>query len=513
MSWIKRVRGWFRRDRDSEPKGKRLYAGAKHDRRTDGWIATGSGANAELATSLVKLRKRSRQQKRDNSYARNMFAQLASYMSGIMPRSAIQIPPDVSDAERKRLEGLNRQIDDRFKAWSKECNARGRGNFRGLQFQAVMGMLESGETFTRKRIRRLSDGLAVPLQIELLEADYCDHTKDEDLKSGGWIVQGIEHDPIGRVSAYHMFRVHPHESTLLGSARLLSPTETVAVPADSVAHLYPMILVRPGQARGEPWLHANLINLNDFAGYLDAERVRLRAAASVMGAVRTVDQFTFEDEDPMNSVGINPIRDSKGCVIERIAPGEIAYLQEGQDITWNSPPKGDGFKDYVNTDLHGQAAGALMPYEMYTGDLSETNYSSIMFGMGGFKRLASRFLSDVVVALWGDPVWSWFIEAGKAAGVLPSEAGPVLWVPEPFPIIDPVREGRGNLIAVRAGAKTLQRWIIETGEDPEEILREHEAIVDWASRNGIALDGIPTTSTLAGQAQEDFSVDSTSGNN
>jgi len=508
MSAWDRVKGWFRRDKRAAKR--REYAGAKRSRRTSDWIAQGTSGNAELGLALPLLRQRSRQAWRDDPHAKSSLSTLASYFSGVMPRSAIPIPVGASDAERERIEALNREVDDRHREWSRRCSSRGPGSYRGTQYQAVLGMLMSGETFTRRRIRR-PGRLVVPMQLELLEGDLCDHTKSERLEDGGWILQGIEHSPIGRVRAYHLYREHPGESTI-GGLSFGSSLDTVAVPAAAVAHLYPEMLSRPQQVRGEPWLHANLQGLHDLAGYLDSERVRLRAAASFMGAVTTEEDITYPDEesedDDHAAYSLNAIRDCNGDVVERVRPGEIVYLRGGQTMTFNKPPSSDGFAEYVKTDLHTQAAGALMPYELYTGDLSDTNFSSIMFGMGSFKRFARRMVEDVVVARWADPVWGWFVEAGRAAGSLPPEAGPVAWTVEPWPLVDPVKEARGNQILVRSGAKSLRRWIAETGEDPEEVLRDHESIARWASDHGIVLDSIPTSATLAGQIQEGFGIDS-----
>ena len=47
----------------------RAYEGARQSRRTEGWIAGGTGANAEIGTALHRLRDRSRDLVRNNPYA------------------------------------------------------------------------------------------------------------------------------------------------------------------------------------------------------------------------------------------------------------------------------------------------------------------------------------------------------------------------------------------------------------------------------------------------------------
>ena len=46
----------------------------------------------------------------------------------------------------------------------------------------------------RLRERRVEDGLPVPLQLQVLEADHLDSAKTEELRDGGFVLQGIEFD-------------------------------------------------------------------------------------------------------------------------------------------------------------------------------------------------------------------------------------------------------------------------------------------------------------------------------
>src|SRR6187397_2511251 len=67
----------------------RAYDGAKLGRRTDGWVAAGTGANAEIAPALARLRDRSRDLVRNNPYATKAVGALVSNMvgTGLLPRA------------------------------------------------------------------------------------------------------------------------------------------------------------------------------------------------------------------------------------------------------------------------------------------------------------------------------------------------------------------------------------------------------------------------------------------
>ncbi len=72
-------------------------------------------------------------------------------------------------------------------------------------------MIEAGEVLVRRRLRRSSDGLAVPLQLQVLEADFLDATKSGGLGKRR-LVQGIEFDAIGRRRAYWLHAEHPGDA-------------------------------------------------------------------------------------------------------------------------------------------------------------------------------------------------------------------------------------------------------------------------------------------------------------
>src|SRR5262245_56829266 len=67
---------------------KRRYAAASVSRRTDGWIATETSPNAEIAPSLHRLRARSRDLVRNNGYASRAIQVILGNVvgAGIIPQ-------------------------------------------------------------------------------------------------------------------------------------------------------------------------------------------------------------------------------------------------------------------------------------------------------------------------------------------------------------------------------------------------------------------------------------------
>ena len=57
--------------------------------------------------------------------------------------------------------------------WTDLADADGLADFYGLQTIVARAIFEAGECFIRFRNRRPEDGMAVPMQVQLLESEMC----------------------------------------------------------------------------------------------------------------------------------------------------------------------------------------------------------------------------------------------------------------------------------------------------------------------------------------------------
>ena len=142
----------------------------------------------EIGTAGALLRDRMRDLVRNNPHAAKAVSVLVNNIigSGIIARAASG--NDKLDAQATAL----------WEAWSARCDADGQLDFLGIQTLACRQMVEAGEVLIRRRPRRASDGLDVPLQLQLLEADMLDAGRNGDLVDGGRIVQGVEFNGLGQ---------------------------------------------------------------------------------------------------------------------------------------------------------------------------------------------------------------------------------------------------------------------------------------------------------------------------
>lgn len=435
----------------------RHYEAAARSRRTNDWKATGADANTELQGALPTLRNRSREQVRNNVYARRTVQGLTNNIIGTGIRPT---PMDVSKAAEKRIMSL-------WKQWAgkKRCDFDGLLSFYGIQKLVIRTVVISGECLV---IRRRSNDTLLPLQLQVLEPDFIDTTKSSVSENGNYIYQGVEFTKEGRKVGYWLFKQHP------GSNRKSSLTSDF-VKAEDVAHVF--AIERPGQFRGIPWLSASMIRMKDFDDYEDAELVRQKIAACFSVFITDSNPDAIKTSDDID-------------VASRVEPGIIEILPPGKTVSFASPPTTNGYESYSRKILQGIAAGTGITYEAMTGDLSNVNFSSGRMGWIEFQRNIQDWQDDMIIPLLCDTVWQWFLEAGEVSAKLKTDIE-AMWTPPRREMIDPVKETNAMALQVRNGFISYQEALRQLGYDPEDTLAEIAAFNKILDDLGVILDSDP----------------------
>jgi lambda family phage portal protein len=463
----------------------RAYDGASVGRRVNTWLPGGSSATTEILASSEYLRHRSRELARNNPTARRALSILSLYLvgAGIRPR------PKTGNKI------LDTRISALWSAWSRVCRPDSAGNIYTAQSLAVRSWLESGEVLIRRRWRPNDWNLPVPVQLQILEADYLDTTLDQALPGGRRILGGIEMDTYGRRAAYHLWREHPGERIAAVSNAFVS----VSVPASEVLHLYQE--TRPGQVRGVPWLHAVMLPLFDLTGYTDAERTRKKMESCLAAFVEGSNPDEIPSGEEADGIAPATTTDASGNPIEMFEPGMIAYLGPSKTVKFNQPAPSVGTREFVRVSMHEIAAGCDIPYEALTSDLAEVNFSSIKVGRNELRLLAQVLRQQVVIPLLCDPIWRWFSEAAALAD--PSIPGdiPVEWTEPAIVEVDRETEAKSDELEMRIGTRSRREIVVGKGTDPdrldEEIREDHEA----REASGVVLDSDPAQTAKSGQKQ------------
>jgi capsid protein len=147
------------------------YEAATYGRRLGLWGTSGIGPTAAIQGNLDALRNRSRELYRNNAWARRGAQSYVANAigTGIVPRWTLED------------QVLKRQVEKLFLRWTDESDADGQGDFYSQQATVALTQFLSGEAIVRFRPRRLTDGLSVPLQLQVLEPDHLDEMRDGPL--------------------------------------------------------------------------------------------------------------------------------------------------------------------------------------------------------------------------------------------------------------------------------------------------------------------------------------------
>lgn len=474
MNWLDRSISWFdpqaglrrARARALTATAQLSYEGAKTGRRTDGWITSGNSANAETATDLSKLRERSRSLIRDNHFAAKAALEFVGKVIGSGITAWI----------------ADERVAELWAAWQKQCSADGLPHFMAIESMVARTVFESGECLVRRRMRTASvaSGMAVPIQLQILEPDYLDSSKTENLSDGGYIIQGVEFNSRGQRVAYWLFPQHPGETLSIKWQRGFTSNR---VPASEVLHIADVTTMRPGQVRGVPHLSPVLLAIRDIDDWEDAEIIRKKTEACLAGVVT--------DPNGEQTLDSAPLTDSAGRRVETLSPGMVAYGAPGFDVKFNQPSHAGGYADYKRSRVRDLAAGIGMPYELLAGDLSQVNYSSYRGGLLSFRDRIESFQWNVMIPMLCEPVWRWFIAAAVDFSGLPSNEYSAEWRPPAFDLLDREAEAQADSLMLLNGTMTWPQAVQRQGEDPEKQLAE---IAKWKPR----LDAAGVTFTQKG---------------
>lgn len=461
----------------------RGYAGAETSRLKTGRRAPSTSADAELLRASRELRNRMRDLVRNNPHAAKAISELVSHAigDGIIPRSK------------------NKKAIKLFNEWAKVCDADGDLNFYGIQALVTREMFESGNGLIRRRRRLLEDGLPVPLQLQVLEDDLIDSTKEGMLSGGGKVIQGIEFDALGRKRAYWMFGSHPGNSFYDPSSTIVSKP----VPARDIAHVFEK---QRTQVRGAPWGVPAMDDMYGLAKYEEAEQTRKRLEACIVGVMTGGEEGdnlgTPVATDAAGQALPAGIYDVHGQRVEKFSPGSFYNAVGGRGLTFSQPAVTDSYDPYKVSMLHTIAAGWRVPYAIMTGRLDKVNYSSSKIGLEGFRRLISALQWQVIIPQLCQPVWDWFCEAAYFAGLLDTPKVEVEWSPPRFYSADPLKDATARIKEVRAGFRSLSSAIAETGENPDDVLNEIASDAKKIDKRKLILDSDPRRMSQAGQVQQ-----------
>lgn len=451
------------------------YEAVSTGRRLGMWGTSTHGPTSTLAGSLRIIRDRSRELERNDALVTAGLDTLVANIvgKGITP---LWMLPD-SLMQHKEL------LQRWWQSFAQSSDFDGICDFYGQQALAVRTMILSGECFGI--LRHQSDG---SVRLQLLEPDYVDETYTV---ANAGIRYGIQFDSQGQPIKYIFYKSHPAESTQ-------GMPDRVAIPAAQVIHLYKP--VRPGQRRGRPWLTSVLLPIHELAQYNDAELVRKKTAA-MFGGFLTRTEFANPYTPP-------ELGEVDNGVIE-MEPGTFPELPPGYDVKFSEPADVGGNYDIFNKRQERRIARGFggLAYHQLTGDLSEVNYSSIRAGNLEFQRQVRQLIEHCVIYRFCQPVLTAALDAAVLAGELDlpdyetqrREYQRIKWTHDGWQWVDPQKDIKAEILAIRAGLKSRAQSISEVGRDIEDV--DREILADHLRTDGLILDTNPNQTAQNGAWQ------------
>lgn len=478
------------------------YDAAGQGRRLAGWTPPSSGPNVAMA-GLQTIRNRSHDAVRNDWSAESATQKWATNLIGIA----------ITPRFKRLAKGRKQVVTDLWNDFVKRADADCVLDMYGMQTLAVRSWLEAGEVFARRRARFLDeDGLIVPMQVQLLEADMVPLMDSDSLKglpAGNIIRSGIELNKRGRRVAYWVYKQHPGDKGFMG---MIEPDALVRVAASDMIHMFEP--KRPGQLRGVSALAPVLVKQRNAVDYEDATLERQKLANLFVATVsRTLPPL--DPNDPNNGALTGTAYDTDGVNPEPLVPlrpGLVQELEDGQKMEWSNPPEaGTNYSDYMRTTHLGTAAGAGLPYELMSGDIREVSDRTLRVVINDFRRFAEQRQWQIIIPMFCQRVIEWFADAALLAGeITAGELADVMRVehaPHGWEYIHPVQDPQGKRMEVEAGFRSRSSVIGARGDDPDAVDDERKVDMDREKALGLWVDPLGTTDPAADDGEDADGID------
>lgn len=443
-----------------------IYSAASSTRRMADWGGTTrTGPTTSLWSTLDTMRARCRDEVRNNPYAASAVDNFEAHCvgEGIFPHWNISSP------------SLKEEVETKFDHWAR------RTQFYTKQATAAREIFEAGEVFLRFHVRPPSWGLAVPLDLQLIEGEQVPVFLNSvfggaQVPQGNALRTGIEFDPSDRITAYHMYRQHPGETGLYPMEGL----SYMRVPASEVIHAFKPL--RAGLLRGQPHLASVLVLLHEIGKYTDAAIVKKQIQTMFAGFIQKIspDQDVLPPDttstDPNSQSLSSPALDV-GVQNSKIETGTMQVLFPGESITFPSLPQDNDIETFLSVCLHQFAAGIGSTYETITGDLHGVNLSSIRYGLQVMQRKITQFQRFVFISQLIQPVAERWMKEAVLAGEIklpgyatsPEKYANISWRLPGWPYMSPLEDATAANLRIRAGLSSREQEAAATGNDATQI--------------------------------------------
>jgi len=434
---------------------KASYDSAQTNNENSLHWANADALSADAAASKSvrdTLRKRSRYEVANNSYARGMVNTIANDAVGATVR--LQMFTDLMlGGIRKESIVLNKNeatfIEGEFFAWAQAAGA----------FEHIR-TLRAARCYDGEGFCLLTNNPKLPVPVKLAmapqEADLV--TSERFFEANDKTHNdGIHYDRYGNAIIYELLDTSPG-SFAVG-------IKTRKIKAANMLHHF--LAERPGQRRGIPQITAALALFAQLRRWTLAVIAAAETAADLAAIMKTPGEPGENDEyaTPFETVPIE----------RRV----IMNLPEGYDITQFRAEQPQSTYKEVKREIIGEIARCLeIPVHLALGDSSEHNYSSARLDNQSYVKARRVDRSRITMDLM-DPLFkAWVDEAMLIEDYLPQRLRNVktdwshLWIYDGDEHVDPIKEANAQRVRLESNTTTLSDEWGAKGFDWEEKLEQ-----------------------------------------
>jgi lambda family phage portal protein len=484
----------------------RGFDGARVDRLTADWLATGQSINSELRGDLDRLRSRGRELVNNNDYARKFVGMCQNNIIGpggirLQARS-VDIPMGKSaKAQPDRV--ANAAIEAAWDEFQTVADVAGQQHLRDMCETMVGGLPADGE-FLVRMVRGSEAGNRFNFALQIIDVDRIDTTfNGRAANSGNTVIMGVEVNAYRRPVALHLFTAHPNDGTSTGRMR-------ERVPMEDLVHGFKV--ERAGQVRGIPWMAPGMLSLHHLGGFMLSAVLAAENNANHFGFfTQTVDAFQGRKDNDL--LGAAETKD--GVAVSASQPGIYDTLPVGVEFQpHESKYPSETFGPFVKTALQRIATGWRVAYVSLANDLMGVSYSSIRSGV---LEERDRWSADQewFIQVLLERVFPAWLQMALLSGAITMPNGSALpvaklqkfsrhqWQPRRWEWVDPKGDMEAKILMVKAGLMSPQDLAAAQGYDFEDVVEAISEAKKIAADFGVQLTAYDAAPGANAPAQPD----------
>jgi len=451
----------------------RSYAAAQSDGPNQLWAPANMSADSEIWAGNAKVLARARDLARNNEYVAGAVQTVAVNVV----RQGINPQPLIKSSVKKLDARTNQAIIDLWAKFVKE------ENLVEKTYLAVKHLIVDGEGLGKFVLQTAARKF--PLRIQMLESDQLDPTKYGLNQDGTFTKRGITLNTMNDPVRYWLYDYHPGDSTPFPFQY-----ESIEVQADQVMHWFRRD--RASQTRGISWL-APIINLvYNLGEYKDYEMIGAKVAAAFGVFIKS----PFADPFQASAHSGKKARNNSS-LLEYLEPGRIERLLPGEEIQIASHSRpGNFYTPFVSSHLRGGSVGFGMSYESFSGDYSQSTYSSARSALLEERR-KYRMIQCLIVDKFLQPIYEEFLKVALLRNMLPYSAlrdystasTAVRWKLPGWEWVDPLNDAQAAEKELSIGTTTREKILAGKGEDFDDTIEQLAYEENKADDNKVKING------------------------